>query len=160
MHPGTPPSPESFPGLYLLLQRRSDLDPAVIGLLVMLRAEAGPSYISADEFAERLGLPSRFALARRLRRLELPPFRALHARIRVLAMLGEAGTEGASLSHLALRHGEDPASWFRLVRRVTGYSWSCLSARGLPRLVCQTALFIWGGSVMVTAEWSPDRWQA
>ena len=144
MHPGTPPSPESFPGLSLLFQRHSDLDPAVVGLLVTLRAAAGPSYISADEFAERLGLPSRFALARRLQRLELPPFRALHARIRVLAMLVEAENYDASLSHLALRYGEDPASWFRLVRRVTGYPWSCLSARGLPRLVCQTGLFFWG----------------
>lgn len=146
MHPGTPPSPDDFPGLARLLRRRPQLDPAAAELLLVLRVKAGPQFISADQFAGHLGLSSRYAFVRRLKRLKLPPFSRLHAQVRVLAMLGETERHQVSLSRLAWCHEGDPASWLRVVKRATGLSWSDLSKVGMPWLVDQIELRLWGGN--------------
>lgn len=145
MQPGTPPSPEDSPVLALLFERRSDLDPAVVELLLTLRA-AAPAYIEADDFAQRIGLRSRFALVRHLRKLRLPPFRDLQAHIRVLAMKVESERKNVSLSKLAWQNGGDPASWLRLVRRVTGHPWSAVSRRDTLWLACKVGVLLWGGN--------------
>jgi hypothetical protein len=142
---GTPLSPEDFPVLACLLDRHPDPDPAVAHLLLTLRAAAGPRFVPAHEFAQRLGLPSRFALVRYLKQLHLPPYRDLHAHIRVLSMMAEARRYEVSLSRLAWCHGGDPASWLRLVKRVTGLPWSAVSALGMPWLVEQIGVALWGG---------------
>ena len=147
MHSGTPPlpAPESFPRIAFLLRARPGAHPEAARILLLLRAEAGPAFLSADALAHQLGLSSRHALARHLRHIGLPPFRELHMWVRVLAMLGEADPAHQALSQLALRRGEDPASWFRLVRRLTGMSWSEVSAKGAPWLVAEAAIAIFGG---------------
>ncbi len=145
MYAGTPPSPDDFPGLARLLQRRPQLDPAAVELLLVLRMKAGPRFIPAAEFAAHLGLSSRYALVRHLKHLKLPPFSRLHAHVRVLAMLAETKRHQVSLSRLAWRHQGDPASWLRVVKRVTGLSWSDLSKLGMPWLVDQIERRLWGG---------------
>lgn len=157
MVPGTPPSPDDFPGLARLLHRRPQLDPAATELLLALRVKAGPRFIPAEEFAAHLGLPSRFALVRRLKHLKLPPFSRLHAHVRVLAMLAETKRHQVSLSRLAWCHEGDPASWLRVVRRVTGLSWSELSQCGMPWLVEQIEVTLWGGGAVTGREDSSLR---
>ena len=147
MLPGTPPSPDAFPGLARLLRRRPQLDPAAAELLLVLRMKAGPRFIPAEEFAAHIGLSSRFALIRRLKHLKLPPFSRLHAQIRVLAMLAETERHQVSLSRLAWCHEGDPASWLRVVKRVTGLSWSELSKCGMAWLVDQIEVRLWGGAI-------------
>jgi hypothetical protein len=132
MYAGTSLSPDDFPGLARLLHRRSHLDPAAVELLLKLRVTAGPRFMSAEEFAAHLGLPSRYALVRHLKHLKLPPFSRLQAHVRVLAMLAETKRHQVSLSRLAWCHEGDPASWLRVVKRVTGLSCSDLSTLGMP----------------------------
>lgn len=150
MHPGIPPlpAPDRYPGIAQLLRARPGAHPDAARILLLLRSEAGPKFLSADAIAQRLGLSSRHGLARRLRHLGLPPFRELHMWVRLLAMLGETDPAHPSLSQLALYRGEDPASWFRLVKRLTGISWSEVSARGAPWLVAEAAVAIWGADPM------------
>jgi hypothetical protein len=100
--------------------------------------------MSAEEFAARLGLSSRFALVRRLKHLKLPSFSRLHAHVRVLAMLADTERHRVSLSRLAWCHEGDPASWLRVVKRVSGLSWSDLSELGMPWLVDQIERTLWG----------------
>jgi hypothetical protein len=155
MVPGTPPSPDDFPGLARLLQRRPQLDPAAVELLLVLRMKAGPRFIPAAEFAAHLGLSSRYALVRHLKHLKLPPFSRLHAHVRVLAMLAETKHHQVSLSRLAWCHEGDPASWLRVVKRVTGLSWPELSKCGMAWLVDQIEVRLWGGAVTSREDLSP-----
>jgi YVTN family beta-propeller protein len=92
---------------------------AVINGLVATRGNVS----SADEMAHRVGLPSRFSLARLLRREGLPPFGELADWASVLQLLWDVEATDRSLLQLAIRAGMEPATCYRRCRRVLGVPW-------------------------------------
>jgi YVTN family beta-propeller protein len=104
---------------------------AVINLLVCDNGRAK----SADTLAARVGLRSRFQLARLLRREGLPPYDVLTGWVSVLYWRLEAERTDTSLVELARRCNVDPAISYRLVRRVTGARWSELRRVGTGDLL-------------------------
>ena len=92
---------------------------AVISGLVATRGNVS----SADEMAHRVGLPSRFSLARLLRREGLPPFGELADWASVLQLLWDVEATDRSLLQLAIRAGMEPATCYRRCRRVLGVPW-------------------------------------
>jgi len=90
----------------------------------------GGSIGSARDVARRLGLESRFQLARLLKREGLPPLHRLAVWAKVLSWVTLAEETGASLCTLAPRSGQYASAAYRLVREVTGLCWRDLSARG------------------------------
>jgi YVTN family beta-propeller protein len=99
---------------------------AVINVLVCENGRTG----SADIVAARLGLRTRFQLARLLRREGLPPYEVLTGWASVLYWMFEAERSGATLLALARRAHVDPAMSYRLTRRLTGLRWSELRRVG------------------------------
>ncbi len=85
---------------------------------------------NASRVAELVGTSSRFALARLLRRDGLPPLHDLSAWISVLTWVTTAERTHASLFSIASRSGRSPATCYRLVKRVTGLTWSAVLTRG------------------------------
>jgi DNA-binding beta-propeller fold protein YncE len=85
---------------------------------------------SADLVASRLGLRTRFQLARLLRREGLPPYDALTGWTTVLYWMLEADRTGMTLLALARRSRLDPAVSYRTIRRLTGFRWSELRQLG------------------------------
>src|SRR5712692_4730835 len=73
---------------------------------------------SAHEIAVSVGLRDRHQLARRLRHDGLPPLEQLAGWTRVLHWILEEHSTSASLLQLARRDHVDPATAYRLVRRV------------------------------------------
>src|SRR5882672_314021 len=108
---------------------------AVINVMVCENGRTG----SAENVAARLGLRTRFQLARLLRREGLPPYEVLSGWASVLYWMIEADRTGATLLALARRARLDPAVSYRLIRRLTGRRWSELRRLGtaavLPRFV-------------------------
>lgn len=108
---------------------------AVINVMVCENGRTG----SADLVAARLGLRTRFQLARLLRREGLPPYELLTGWASVLYWMFEADRTEATLLALARRAHLDPAMSYRLIRRLTGLRWSELRRLGtaavLPRFV-------------------------
>jgi len=96
-------------------------DPTILALLWELGAGARTS---AARLAATVGLRSRFALSRLLTRNQLPTLTDLRGCLRVLRWLRTWETERVPLSHQALSNGEDPAAWYRTVKRVTGRDWA------------------------------------
>ncbi len=96
-------------------------DPTVVALLWELGAGIRTS---ADHLAAAVGLSNRFALSRLLSRYRLPSLTDLRGCLRVLQWLRTWETDRVPLSHQALKNGEDPAAWYRTVKRVTGQDWS------------------------------------
>jgi DNA-binding beta-propeller fold protein YncE len=99
---------------------------AVINVLVCENGRAG----SADLVAARLGLRTRFQLARLLRREGLPPYEMLTGWASVLYWMFEADRGGTTLLAIARRGHMDPAVCYRLIRRLTGLRWSELRRVG------------------------------
>jgi len=85
---------------------------------------------SADLCAARLGLRTRFQLARLLRREGMPPYEVLTGWTSVLYWMLEADRTGITLLALARRSLLDPAMSYRLIRRLTGLRWSELRRLG------------------------------
>lgn len=85
---------------------------------------------STTAVARRLGFPSRFALARMLRRQGLPGLRELGAWISLLRWLIAAERSEAPLFVIATRSRRCPAVCYRTVKRLTGLTWVQLRARG------------------------------
>lgn len=85
---------------------------------------------SADVVAGRLGLRTRFQLARLLRREGMPPYEVLTGWASVLYWILEADRTGLTLLALARRSHLDPATSYRLIRRLTGLRWSQLRHLG------------------------------
>jgi hypothetical protein len=120
--------------------------PALLGLpllarttieaLILARGTLGP----ARDVAQALGLANRFELARQFRRAGLPPLHRLAAWVSVLAWLEEAERSGVSLCQQAFLSKRDAGGCYRMVKRVTGRSWSQLRQLGLGWLVQQ---FMW-----------------
>src|SRR5437867_5899305 len=93
---------------------------------------------SGGEAVTFLGLRTRHQVARVLRRAGLPPLEELAGWTRVLHWLNEAERTGNSLLQLARESRLEPATCYRLVRRLTGQPWSRVRRGGVagapPRL--------------------------
>lgn len=102
--------------------------------LVLAVAEAillaGGSIGSARAVARGVGLPSRFCLARLLRREGLPPLHRLAGWAAVLSWVRAWERGRTSLSRLAFRSRRHPSACYRLVKEVTGLTWEHVRARG------------------------------
>lgn len=85
---------------------------------------------SAHDVAGRLGLRSRFQLARLLRRDGLPPLHRLAEWATILSWVVTAEQTGASLCHMAFGSGRHPSACYRLVKEVTGLCWADVRSRG------------------------------
>src|SRR5262245_23962633 len=78
---------------------------------------------TADRVARGLGLADRFCLARVIRREGLPSFRDLTDWIATLELVWQGETSGKPLLQLVKPSGDDPATWYRRVRRTLGVPW-------------------------------------
>lgn len=85
---------------------------------------------STAAVAGRLGFPSRFALARMMRRQGLPGLRELGAWISLLRWLIAAERSEEPLFVIATHSRRCPAVCYRTVKRLTGLTWVQLRARG------------------------------
>ena len=85
---------------------------------------------SADAVAKHLGLRNRFTLARLLQHHGLPPLHRLAEWASVLSWVKSTEQKGVSLCWLAHRSRRHPSACYRLVKDVTGLTWSVLRARG------------------------------
>ena len=101
---------------------RPDLRPFARAVVEAIMLTEGPIG-SADEVAQRLGLPSRFKLARLLRQEGLPPLHRLAAWAALESWVTTAERDGVSLCHLAVRSKRHPSACYRLVKELTGLGW-------------------------------------
>jgi hypothetical protein len=85
---------------------------------------------SAHDVAQRLGLASRFQLARLLKREGLPPLHRMAEWATVLSWVIAAEQTGVSLCCMAIRSRRHPSACYRLVREVTGLCWGEVRLRG------------------------------
>lgn len=90
---------------------------------------------SAEALAARLGLSTRYQLARLLRREGLPTYETLTGWISTLYWRSEAEHSHATLVLLARRSHRALAASYRLVLRVTGRRWSELRRASLDELL-------------------------
>jgi hypothetical protein len=104
---------------------------AILDALLLTSAGIG----SAGRVARLVGLPSRFALGRMMRREGLPGLRELADWVSVLEWVSAAERTKASLFALATRSHKSPAVAYRVVKRLTGLTWAQLKARGSPWLL-------------------------
>lgn len=89
----------------------------------------------SDPVPTYLGLRTRHQVARALRRAGLPPLEELAGWTRVLYWLLQSEQTGASLFHLARQADLEPATCYRLVRRLTGQPWSRVRRNGLDAAI-------------------------
>lgn len=85
---------------------------------------------SAESVSQFLGLHSRFALGRLLKRDGLPSLHHLAAWALVLSWVQRAEGEGVSLCQLAFHSQRHPSACYRLVRETTGLRWGEVRALG------------------------------
>lgn len=104
------------------------LSPASRTLLSFL-VSGDPHVGPAGHVAQRLGLSSRFGLARALKRDGIPPLHRLSGWFAVLRWVSAAEQDAVSLCRVAFVSRRDPAACYRLVKRVTGRTWK--DVRGL-----------------------------
>ena len=104
----------------------SPLARAVVEAICLSKGPIG----SADAVAKRMGVGTRFRLARMLEREELPPLHRIGRWATVLSWVLEAETTGASLCRMAFHSDRHPAACYRLVAELTGLTWEAVRARG------------------------------
>lgn len=85
---------------------------------------------SAARVSELVGASSRFSLARSLHRNGLPPLHDLAAWISLLTWITNAERSNQSLFTIAIHSGRSPAACYRVVKRLTGLTWTRLRSRG------------------------------
>ena len=106
-------------------------EPSAASRAVLRALASGARTIgSAEVVARRLGLSSRFKLARALRRDGVPPLHTVTGWFTVLRWLDMCERANLSLCRVAFREKRDPAGCYRLVKRVTGLSWRDVRVRG------------------------------
>lgn len=126
--------------LHAALPHVSRTAQAIVDVIRLRQGKVGATVLAAQSF----GLPSRFALARLLRREGLPGLQELAAWISVLGWVVAAERSRVSLFMIASRTGRSPPVCYRTVRRLTGLTWAQLVARGSPWVLrlfidrCQT----------------------
>lgn len=91
-----------------------------------------------------LGLQDKAALRRVLENRRLPPFRSLRDWCYVVHLLDQFSRAYAddTLGCWALRRGEDPRAYYRLVKRTTGHHWKEVQSMG-GAWARATALSVW-----------------
>jgi hypothetical protein len=99
---------------------------AIVEAICLCEGPIGP----ADQVARQLGLPSRFKLARLLKREGLPPLHRLAEWATVLSWVTTVESERVSLCWIAFRCRRHPSACYRLVKEVTGLRWESVLARG------------------------------
>ncbi len=100
-----------------------------------------------NDVATYLGLRTRHQVARKLRRASLPPLEELAAWTRLFYWILQAEETGASLLSLARQSGHEPATCYRLVRRLTGHPWSRVRRGGIAGAILRFRA-TWRGSAM------------
>ena len=85
----------------------------------------------AGDVATFLGLRTRHQVARTLRRASLPPLEELAAWTRLFYWVLQSEQTGASLLALARQSRLEPATCYRLVRRLMGQPWSQVRRGGI-----------------------------
>lgn len=127
---GTPmPNPSD---LSAVLARWSELTDLFEGCHLSLRISRAASLV---------GLRSKEALRRELAFRRLPPFQLLRDWCYTVR-LAERFAVDEALAEWALRRGDDPASYYKLVRKTTGHSWSDVRAKG-PQWASTMARLVW-----------------
>jgi hypothetical protein len=114
--------------LHAVLPHVSRTAQAIVNVIRLRQGKVGSTVLAAQLF----GLPSRFALARLLRREGLPGLQELAAWISVLGWVVAAEQSRVSLFMIASHTGRSPPVCYRTVRRLTGLTWAQLVARGSP----------------------------
>src|SRR5882724_8365708 len=89
----------------------------------------------AGDVATFLGLRTRHQVARTLRRASLPPLEELAAWTRLFYWVLQSEQTGASLLALARQSHIEPATCYRLVRRLMGQPWSRVRRGGIEGAV-------------------------
>src|SRR5438046_787618 len=89
----------------------------------------------ANDVARFLGLRTRHQVARKLRRASLPPLEELAAWTRLFYWILQSEETGASLLSLARQSGHEPATCYRLVRRLMRQPWSHVRSGGIAAAV-------------------------
>ena len=112
--------------IFVALPHLSDRLGGVVHTLVL---KSGSMH-SATRVARSVGLSSRFALARRLRREGLPALHELAAWVRMLGWVNDAEQGTGSLFAIATQYDSHPAECYRTVKRLTGLTWVELRALG------------------------------
>src|SRR6266581_4297307 len=85
----------------------------------------------AGDVATFLGLRTRHQVARTLRRASLPPLEELAAWTRLFYWVLQSEQTGASLLALARQSHVEPATCYRLARRLMGQPWSRVRRGGI-----------------------------
>src|SRR5216117_1136324 len=101
----------------------------------------------AGDVAAFLGLRTRHQVARTLRRASLPPLEALAAWTRLFYWILQSEQSGASLLALARQSHLEPATCYRLVRRLMGQPWSRVRRGGIAGAILRFRA-TWRGSAM------------
>jgi lactonase family protein with 7-bladed beta-propeller len=111
---------------------------------------------AGDAVVRVLGLRSRHQVARLLRRAGLPPLEELAGWTRVLHWLNEAERTGSSLLQLARDSRLEPATCYRLVRRLTGQPWSRVRPGGVAGVVTRFRSTLNGSSNVPARQVRPS----
>ena len=85
---------------------------------------------AANTFAQAVGLRNRYQLRRVLAADGLPCLEDLAGWFRILEWVADAEDCGMALSRRAVQAGQDPATWYRTVKRLTGRTWREVRALG------------------------------
>lgn len=102
---------------------------------------------AAGDVATFVGLRTRHQVARTLRRASLPPLEELAGWTRVFYWVLQSEQTGASLLALARESHLEPATCYRLVRRLMGQPWSCVRRGGVAGAILRFRT-IWKDSGM------------
>lgn len=115
-----------------------------------------------DPVPTYLGLRTRHQVARALRRAGLPPLEELAGWTRVLYWLLQSEQTGVSLFNLARQASLEPATCYRLVRRLLGQPWSRVRRDGLDAAVqrFRNAIKPCRTDVAAAVHERPPRWSA
>ena len=112
------------------------LSPPARAVIHALAAGRG-AIVTADDMAARVGLQSRFQLARLFQREGTPAFRQLADWICVLQWLWEAEEKRVTLLQLSRGTATDAATCYRRCKRILGVPWSVARARGVHAALIQ-----------------------
>ena len=117
---------EAFDVIHSLRPHMRPYPRAIVDAMTLSERSIG----SASVVADRLGLRSRFQLARLLKQEGLPPLHKLAAWLTVLSWTIRSERTGDSLCVIAFRSKRHPSACYRLVRETTGRRWEDVRARG------------------------------
>lgn len=117
---------ESLAAIRVIRPRMTPFPRAIVEAILLSDGSIG----SAQFVAHLLGLRNRFQLARLLKREGLPPMHRLAAWATILSWVHAAERDRTCLFRLAFRSHRHPAACYRLVREVTGLSWTEVRKRG------------------------------